>query len=224
MNIQKRPYTDLFLPGENVERLRPLEITDIQLDPTIVDASTVWAGDTMSYIPGINRMTDLFLLFHKSQSTSIDTVANIQHHLDLVRSSLDSLPPQLRWRGGLSRLPGTNFGTDAQTANLYISQLHIRYNLLEQMIHVQKPGMTKISTPEIVRERESIVDDMLEIVQHVPREIVQANGPTAVHKIRDIGAALLEQPVSEQVVSPSTQRNKKLRLILDILKELEGQT
>jgi len=153
-------------------------------------------------------------------------VSNLQVYTNLIRSALDTLPPQLQWRGGLSRPPKSNFGTDAQTANLYITQLHIRYNLLEQMVDIShQPGATTsgTSTPELTSERQSIVEDMLQIVQTVPRTIIQASGASLVHKIRDIGAALLEQPEPNVTLVSDLQRNNKLCLVLRILEELEGQ-
>jgi hypothetical protein len=222
MSIHKRPYTDLFMPGANMAYLRPLEITDIDLRPTI--CSDTWHGERVSYIPGINRLTDLYILWHCSSIITEDSLASFQKHMNLLRSALDDLPPQLQWRGGLAGPPGRSFGTDAQMANLYLCQLHIRYNLLERMMEVsQKTGTAQINTLGILTERQLIVEDMLEIVQHVPREVIQANGASLVHKIRDIGTALLEQSSPEQSRVVGMQKNSKLTLVLEILKELEGQ-
>jgi len=201
-------------------------VTDEELDTTLADDYSNWSDAKTSYIPAINRQSDLLILWQRSQLVTIQTVANLQVYTNLIRSALDTLPPQLQWRGGLSRPPQSNFGTDAQTANLYITQLHIRYNLLEQMVDIShQPGATTsgTSTPELTSERQSIVEDMLQIVQTVPRTIIQASGASLVHKIRDIGAALLEQPEPNVTLVSDLQRNNKLCLVLRILEELEGQ-
>ncbi len=113
--------------------------------------------------------------------------------MSLVQRALDYLPPELQWRGGLSRHSQSNFGTQVQTANLYITQLHIRSNLLEQMNRLSKSsGITK-TPPEIINERQTIVEDMLEILYHMPQETLEANGHSLIPKIRDIGSALLDE-------------------------------
>jgi hypothetical protein len=106
---------------------------------------------------------------------------------------LDDLPPELRWRGGLSRPPKSNFGTDVQTVNLYITQIHIRSNLLEQMDRLSRDTSANTTIPGIVKERQRIVDDMLAIIYQVPEETLEANGYSLVPKIRDIGSALLHE-------------------------------
>lgn len=41
-------------------------------------------------------------------------------------------------------------------------------------------------------EHQSIVSDLLEVLYHLPLEILEANGYSLIPKIRDIGAAYLE--------------------------------
>jgi hypothetical protein len=50
-----------------------------------------------------------------------------------------------------------------------------------------------ITPQQIISERQRIVDDLLEILSHMPRETLEANGHSLVPKVRDIGAALLDE-------------------------------
>jgi hypothetical protein len=139
----------------------------------------------------------------------------------LVQRALDYLPPELKWRGGLSRPPQSNFGTDVQTANLYITQLHIRSNLLEQIRRISKT--LGVQTPTEVRnERQSIVGDLLEILYHTSQEVLEANGHSLIPKIRDLGTALLDEVRTgdgEQGVSPIASEN--LERLLAKLEDLD---
>lgn len=132
-----RPYVGLLTSQDNIQSLRPLDLTDTELDPNLLSDSP-WHGDMMSYIPGLNYLSNLFLLWHSSQQGHNHNPTGLQEHINLVQRALDDLPAELRWRGGLSRPPRSNFGTDVQIANLYITQLHIRSNLLEQLDRTSK--------------------------------------------------------------------------------------
>lgn len=223
-DLHGRPSLGLLTSQDSIALFTPAEINDAELDPTGKDPLEAWHGDKMSYIPGLNFLSKLFLLWYRSQQNN-DTIAHLQHHTNLVRCALDWMPPELQWRGGLSRTRG-NFGTDVQTANLYITQLHIRYNLLEQMKalskHDNNGGDTRMTLPEIVDERQSIVDDMLEILTHMPQSVLESNGFSLLPKIRDIGSSLLEDHrVGEwqNIGTPGAQRN--LERLLLILRELD---
>jgi len=139
--------------------------------------------------------------------------------MNLVRGALEFLPPELKWRGNMPRHPSSNFGTDVQTANLCITQLHIRYNLLEQVIKIlRKSNTIRVTTPEVISERHSIINDMLEILKTMPHEILMANGYSLVNKIRDIGSALLED------VNPKTgqEPSNNLSMLLELLNKLDS--
>ncbi|CZR68907.1 uncharacterized protein PAC_18808 [Phialocephala subalpina] len=192
MEMFGRPYIGLLTPQDNIQTLRPLDLTDTELDPHFPGHSP-WHGDTMSYIPGLNHLSNLFLLWHSSQQTHNSTPTGLQEHINLVQRALDDLPAELRWRGGLSRPPRSNFGTDVQIANLYITQLHIRSNLLEQLDRLTKGQSDHATSQNIIEQRQRIVEDSLEILSHMPRETLEANGHSLVPKIRDIGSALLDE-------------------------------
>jgi len=182
-----------------------------------------WHGNHVSYVPGLNHLSDLFLLWHESQQRSGDAMQQLQTYMNKARSALDHLPPELSWKGVVSGQGSSDFGTSVQTANLYITQLHIRYNLLEQMMELSQKsvGVPRISTSEIYNERKLIVDDILELLRSMPHDILQANGYSLVSKIRDIGAALLEEPFCAEPTSPGASGS--LKLLLELLEELEGR-
>ncbi|KAK7398675.1 hypothetical protein QQX98_011946 [Neonectria punicea] len=166
---------------------RPLDLTDDQMEPPDPFESdhVAWHGDATSYVPGLNCLSDLFEVWHDVQLTpaSADPAARLGKYLSQVQHVIDSLPPELRWRGGLSRPPNVTQGHDVQIANLFITSLHIRSNLLQKLD----------PTPKSLPEHQKIVDDLLEILYHLPQAVFNANGSSVVPKIRDIGAAYLEQ-------------------------------
>lgn len=94
--------------------IRPRDVLDSELE-SVCTERVAWHGNTNPYIPGLNALSDLFLLWHKSQQGDTSDLAYLETYLELALSSLDHLPPALRWRGGLSRPPKSNFGTDVST-------------------------------------------------------------------------------------------------------------
>ena len=216
-----RPYVGLLTPQDNLQAMRPLDLNDGELDPT-TSAEGQWHGNTMSYIPGLNHLSNLFLLWHSSQLRHNQTIQGLQEHINLVQRALDDLPAELRWRGGLSRPPRSNFGTDVQVANLYITQLHIRSNLLEQLDRLAKGQADLVTSENIVSQRQSIVEDSLEILSHMPQETLEANGHSLVPKIRDIGSALLEEVrMAESSHLVSEQARHDLQRLLEKLEKLD---
>lgn len=222
MEMFGRPHIGLLTPQDNIQALRPFDLTDTELDPTQTLAEDPWHGSTMSYIPGLNHLSSLFLLWYSSQQTHNNTTNGLQEHINLVQRALDELPAELRWRGGLSRPPHSNFGTDVQIANLYITQLHIRTNLLEQLDHLTKVSSDIATSQNILSQRQSIVEDALEILSHMPRETLEANGHSLVPKIRDIGAALLDEVrIGDQPGTISEQARRGLARLLEKLEKLD---
>lgn len=222
MDMFGRPYIGLLTPQDNLQALRPSDLTDGDLDPSLVFPKRAWHGDTMSYVPGLNHLSNLFLLWHSSQQPHNNNIQGLQEHVTLVQRALDDLPAELRWRGGLSRLPRSNFGTDVQTANLYITQLHIRSNLLERLHRLSKGNYDLVTSQNIAAQRQSIVEDLLEILSHMPRETFEANGHSLVPKIRDIGAALLDEVgVTDGLQEVNEQARADLKRLLEKLEKLD---
>lgn len=233
MDLYSRPSIGILSPQDNIQSLQPLNLNDSELDSTNIDPTRPWHGDTMSYIPGLNFLCHLFLLWHSSQQVCPPTLAHLQHYMTLVQRALETLPPNLRWRGGLSRPPESNFGTDVQTANLYITQLHIRSNLLQQMHTLLKTRNTIEhgfgDMQEITKQRAMIVKDLLEILYHMSEETLEANGHSLVPKARDIGSALLDElgmgasefSENENFNLDSQKASADLRKLLEKLERLD---
>lgn len=214
MGLHRRPYISILSPHDNIDELKPLEIADKDLAQD-VDFVGDWHGDRISYIPGLNHLTRLFILWHESQQASHEDLSLLQGYLQQVHCALDYLPPALRWRGGLSRSPQSNFGTDVQIVNIYITQLHIRLYLLDQIDHLLKERGATATSPEITNERQRIVDDMLAILYQMPEDTLEANGASLVPKIRDIGLALLNEDTNPDVALVNLDRLLAKLEILD---------
>lgn len=120
-------------------------------------------------------------------------MANLQEHISRTYRILENLPPELKWNGQPSPNSDFGFGFDVQKVNLKVTQLHIRSNLLEQMNTIAKVQGLLVTPNAIVKERHRVVDELLDILYHMPDEVFQANGYSIVPKIRDIGSALLDK-------------------------------
>lgn len=177
-----------LLSPDRIENFpRPLPLSDDQMEPQYPKSchEAPWHGDSTTYVPGLNSLSDLFLIWQEVQQVpgDFDPQTTIVRYLQKVQNVLNNLQPELRWRGGLSRPANVTEGHDVQIANLFITSLNIRSNILQRF------GPT-ISTAQ---EHQNIVDDLLEILYHLPQAVFDANGSSLVPKIRDIGAAYLEQ-------------------------------
>ncbi|OHE94909.1 hypothetical protein CORC01_09828 [Colletotrichum orchidophilum] len=176
---------------ENRAQLRPLPLTDSQLEtgPHLSHAeSPSWHGDTTSYVPGLNQLSDLFLVWHEAQTAPVSLYGGqeeaLKHWLVQIQTIIDNFPPELRWRGGLSRPSHITEGHDTQVVNLFITSLNIRSNLLQRFGSVVKTRAA---------EHQRIVDDLLEILYHMPQHVLEQNGKSLIPKLRDCGAAYMEQ-------------------------------
>lgn len=180
----------------DIEPLRPRNLNDKELCD-IPSSDETWHGHSRSYVPGLNALIDLFMLWYRSQQGHTSNLTHLQGYLDQVLSSLDQIPPELRWRGGLSKPPKSNFGTDVQMVNLYITQIHIRSFLLDQMASAVQSSQNATAISEINNSRQNLINDMLAIVYQMPEDTLEANGNSLISKLRDIGLALLNGSSSE---------------------------
>ncbi|KAH8896734.1 glycoside hydrolase [Thozetella sp. PMI_491] len=200
----------LLTHQEKLAQLRPLVLTDRELDTESYcspHSVSPWSGDDTSYVPGLNHLSDLFMIWHEAQTTpSIQPNEALQRYTERVQATIDGLPPSIRWRGGLSRPAAVTSLHDVQVVNLYISALHIRSNLL------QKFG-TQSAVDHVAAEHQRIIDDLLEILYHMPQAVFDANGSSVVPKVRDIGAAYLEQLSLQHVPAGDGAREKIERLL-----------
>lgn len=192
LGLHGRPFVMSFSTFADVSHLRPQDLSDRQLYPNEVEQEC-WHGHNYSYIPGLNALIDLFMLWFKSQQGNSQDMNDLSKYYDLILAALDGIPPELRWRGGLSRPPRSNFGTDVQMVNLYITQIHIRSFLLEQMYITANSDSNAEELRNILTSRQNLVNDMLAIVYQMPEETLEANGHSLISKLRDIGLALLNE-------------------------------
>ncbi|CAO2652342.1 Nn.00g006250.m01.CDS01 [Neocucurbitaria sp. VM-36] len=181
---------------EPVNALLPLEISDEQLlvggsEPSLTSSSSSQSSHH-SYIPGLNALSRLFLVWQSSQAIPTQTMENLQVHISRAHRVLSDLPRELSWTGGQACQMGA-FGFNVQKVNLRITQLHIRANLLEQMNTLAKDQRLRITPDAIIEERHRVVDELLDLLYRMPTEVFDANGYSVVPKIRDIGSALLDE-------------------------------
>ncbi|KAM0433471.1 hypothetical protein ACHAPT_004351 [Fusarium lateritium] len=200
-----------LLAQDRIENFpRPLPLSDDQMEPRPSPEchEPSWHGDDTSYVPGLNSLSDLFLIWQEVQQVrkNNDPSALIKKYLEQIQSVINGLPPELRWRGGLSRPPNVTRGHEVQIANLFVTSLEIRSNILQKFGPTDTSGL----------EHQRIVDDLLEILYHLPQAVFDANGSSLVPKIRDIGAAYLEQTQLRNGSSTDASdvaRNKLERLL-----------
>jgi hypothetical protein len=206
---------------ENAQHLRPLPLTDRELDPEayLLDPDgPPWHGDDTSYVPGLNSLSDLFLVWHDmQQQTQPKPLPDIhparETYLSRVQKIIDELPPELRWRGGLSRPAGVTLGHDVQVANLFVTSLHIRSNVLQRYPDADN-GRARA-------EHQRVVDDLLEVLYHMPQAVFDANGSSVVAKVRDVGAAYLEQVRAGMAGEGQGEAGEKMERLLRKLDSLD---
>ena len=175
---------------DQTSALMPAEVSDAQLLNGNEPSSPDHIGSEHSYVPGLNALSRLFMVWQSSQATLTQSMENLQAHIERAHRIVDNLPPELSWKG--IQISG-DFGFDVQTVNLKITQLHIRSNLLEQMNTIAKTEGLLITPHAIIEERHRVVEELLDILYHMPTEVFDANGYSIIPKIRDIGSALLDE-------------------------------
>ncbi|RSL83228.1 hypothetical protein CEP51_004640 [Fusarium floridanum] len=210
--IQGQPHLT-FLPGppftpalQNI-RPRPLSDAELGVPDTETNISELWLAapaswlkDDDEYITGLNSLADVLMVWERAKIDMAykEPEETLRDGMARLQAVLDNLVPELRWRGGLARFPKPSRGHESQTVNILITCFYIRSNLLQHL--GQAPGIT----------HQSIVSDVLEVLDHMPEDIHECNGFTLVKKVRDIGAAYLQElrVTSEgptQVVNESEQ-------------------
>jgi hypothetical protein len=95
-------------------------------------------------VTGFNAHADIILTWWHAKADSEHRSPRevIDRGLERLQSILDGLPPELRWRGGLSRDLRATRGHEMQMLNIMISFLYIKSNLLEIYGPVAEPPFT----------------------------------------------------------------------------------
>lgn len=176
---------------ESTSALSPVAITDGQLLDGSVSMPANATSQEYSYVPGLNALSRLFLVWQSSQAISVQTMENIHEHILASHRALDGLPLELVWQDGANQ--SGHFGFNVQKVNLKVTQLHIRSNLLELMNALAKTEGFLVTPDAIIDERHLVVDELLHVLYTMPEEVFDANGYSIVPKIRDIGSALLDE-------------------------------
>lgn len=79
-----------------------------------------------------------------------------------------------------------------------------------------------VTPSAIVEERHRVVDDLLDILYHMPKEVFDANGYSVIPKIRDIGSALLDEDrTGDRSQGVNMQATVKLDRLLAKLENLD---
>jgi len=215
MDLAGQPVLGFVTVHDNVDiSRRPLPLTDNELDPATNVSGDPWHGDDTSYVPALNHLADIFLAWHRAHLDRLYLPVEIalETALQRVQATLDLLPPELRWRGGLSRPRGATISHDAQIANLFITSLYVRSNILQLFDSSSRD------------EHQRLVSDLLEILHHLPLVTLEANGYSLIPKIRDIGGAYLIELSSDRRAGRteliSIDESARLQL-QDLMYELE---
>lgn len=176
---------------ESVAPMLPMAISDESLLQATISTPTISAGPDYSYVPGLNVLSRLFVVWQSSQATAFQTMENLEQHILRAHEALQDLPPELA--GDERPSQAGYFGFNVQKVNLKVTQLHIRANLLEQMNALARAEGIPITPDAIIHERHLVVEELLNVLYTMPDEVFDANGYSIVPKIRDIGGALLDE-------------------------------
>lgn len=176
---------------ESVVSLLPRASSDEGLLHGPISTPTDVSSPDYSYIPGLNALSQLFLIWQSSQATSSQTMDNLQEHILRAHAALINLPSELAGFEGPNQIG--YFGFNVQKVNLKVTQLHVRANLLEQMNALAIEQGILITPDVIIDERHLVVEELLDLLFTMPEEVFDANGYSIVPKIRDIGSALLDE-------------------------------
>ncbi|KAG7147228.1 hypothetical protein HYQ46_003940 [Verticillium longisporum] len=171
-----------------------------------------WMRDDKQYMTGLNSLIDIMLVWEdaKVYMTHKSPTDTLREGMARIQAVLDNLIPELRWSGGLARYPQPCRSHEAQTVNILITSLYLRSNLVQNLGQI--PGIT----------HQGIVSDVLEILQHISEEVQEASGFSLVKKVRDIGAAYLQEL---RVTGDGTMQtvNESAQLVNLILYDLENE-
>ena len=156
---------------------------DLDLSGSWPPPDSAWLEDRMEYITGLNSLVDVLMVWEQTKvdMTHKPPADSLREGMTRVQAVMDTLIPELRWRGGLARFPRPCWGHEVQMVNILITSLYLRSNLMQHL--GQTPGIS----------HRSIVDDVLQVLENLPDAIHETNGISLVHKVRDIGAAYLQE-------------------------------
>jgi len=115
-------------------------MSDAELGPSDIDSPD--PEDDDEYITGLNRLIDIVLAWEHVKRDMVHKAPadTLREGMARIQAVLDSLPPELRWTGGVVRFPPPSTGHQAQTVNILITCFYVRSNLLQHLGQI--PGIT----------------------------------------------------------------------------------
>ena len=166
-------------PNEPYTQLRPRNLTDRELDPTPMSFTQIplLSDDDKPYVPGMEAVSDVFMAWWHAKSDRAHRPPEeaLERGLAHVQRVLDGLPPELRWRGGLSRSPGASWGHDAQMVQIFVTNLYVKSNLLQRF-----GALSSILTHrDIIRSVNSVA--MARLFRCGQKSLVSHGVPISIH-------------------------------------------
>ncbi|KAH8197079.1 hypothetical protein TruAng_008749 [Truncatella angustata] len=172
-NTNVQSYLNLHSLDEPFAQLLPKSVSDSGLEQDL-DISTEIAQtdeDKIDYVSGLKAYVNIFLAWRHAKQNRIHQTPDetLRLGIDHIQHVIDDLPPELRWRGTLSRDLRTTFGHEVQMVNILVSSLYVKSNFLQHFASsslrhpthqiIVKCGMNgRVQSKE---PRTSIVDKML---------------------------------------------------------------
>ncbi len=95
-------------------------------------------------MPGFHSLIDVNLSWEQAKAdlTHRSAAETLQSAFDRIQRTLDDLPPELRWRGLLTRHPKALWGHEVQMVNIMITALSLKSNYLQHLGPLV-PGLTQ---------------------------------------------------------------------------------
>ncbi|KAI9150606.1 NAD(P)H azoreductase [Paramyrothecium foliicola] len=139
-------YLNLHPLDEPFTHMLPIPMADIALDSglSISSEQGTIAEDDVDYVSGFNASTNIFLAWWHAKRDRLHKSAEetLRRGLDHIQRVLDDLPPNLRWRGVLSRDPRTTSGHEAQMVDILTGSLYMKSNFLQHFASSGFPHLT----------------------------------------------------------------------------------
>ncbi|KAH8843683.1 hypothetical protein MCOR02_008460 [Pyricularia oryzae] len=178
---------------DDLTSLRPQDLNDLSLSVGLyqqlsVDDLSPWHGDQISYIPALLGLADLFMVWHRAQNAVMrsddESQACLATCLADVQSVMESLPPELCWRGAATMPARVTMGHDAQVANLIVTSLYIRSDLLQKFPPTDDAGRRRH-----YQEHDRVIDGLIDVMWNVPDSVLEHDGRHVIPKLRECAAA-----------------------------------
>jgi len=168
-------------------------------------------------------------------SKGLAAIVGIFHTLGQI---MDELPPELRFNQGNEEShasPNTEENPDPwkiMAANIHITSLYLQSSILETFANstrvISQPSpelseeVTRVRT-QIWTLRESIAQELLQLLENCPSWTVEANGASMIGKIREIASTLLNSEEDEglRLAEQEATSREFVQKFVEILSKLD---